>query len=75
MRAPWPVTIIPNPCAGEVAWLAIACEPHDLWLDATVSCRIMHAWRSRRDAPPVGEGDTPNAALADLLSRIQARKT
>jgi len=73
MQTPWPVTIIPNPCSGEIAWIALACEPSEVPPEVTSSCLMLSYWRRQRTCPPVGEGETPNAALADLLVTLARR--
>ena len=69
---PWPVTITTNPCAGEVPWLAFACEPWELGPELLSSCAV---WEHRRQRARivVGEGYTPNEALHDLICKLQQR--
>ena len=73
MQAPWPVTIFPNPCIGEIPWLALACEPGEVPPEVTSSCLVLNYWRRQRNCPPIGEGETPNAALADLMAALSRR--
>lgn len=72
MHAPWPVTITMNPCAGEVPWLAFACEPWELAPELLASCAV---WAHRRERLHliVGEGYTPTEALNDLICKLQRR--
>ncbi|MBX6753628.1 MAG: hypothetical protein IRY86_05330 [Thermorudis peleae] len=69
----FPVTIFPNPCSSEAAWLAVACEPDTVPGEATRSCVVLHFWRRQPQCPPIGQGDTPDAALNALLSQLSMR--
>lgn len=73
IHAPWPVTIFPNPCTGEIAWLALACEPAEVPPEVSTSCLVLSYWRRQRHCPPIGEGETPNAALANLMATLSRR--
>ncbi|WP_252128972.1 hypothetical protein [Thermomicrobium sp. CFH 73360] len=68
----WPITIFRDPCSvGErPRWVAVACEPTQLPREAANSCLVLQYWRKQLHCPPVAEGETPDAALANLLAAL-----
>jgi hypothetical protein len=72
VRTQWPVTIFRDPCSDEERprWVAVACEPSQLPPEAAHSCLVLQYWRRRLRCPPLADGETPDAALANLLAAL-----
>ena len=70
----WPVTIFQDPCSvGEQPrWVAVACEPSQLPPEAASSCLVLQIWRRQLRCPPLADGETPDAALANLLAALSS---
>ncbi|MCX7623571.1 MAG: hypothetical protein RMK01_04500 [Thermomicrobium sp.] len=69
----WPVTIFRDPCStgGQPRWVAVACEPSALPPEAANSCLVLQYWRRQLRRPPLADGETPDAALANLLETLR----
>jgi len=68
----WPVTIFRDPCSADEQprWVAVACEPSELPPEAANSCLVLQYWRRQLRCPPLADGETPDAALANLLATL-----
>lgn len=72
----WPVTIFRDPCSagGQSRWVAVACEPARVPTEVAQSCLVLRYWRKQRHRPPCAEGETPDAALANLLAVLEGSR-
>lgn len=69
-----PVTIIPDRYSGTYSgapWLAFPLQPPDVPDEPSGGDIIAASWWDQAGDAPVGRGDTPDHAHADLLRRLE----
>jgi hypothetical protein len=70
-----PVTIVPDRYSGTYSgapWLAFPLNPSDVPDEPSGGDIIAATWWAQAGDVPVGRGDTPDHAHADLLRRLEA---
>lgn len=70
-----PVTIVPDRYSGTYSggqWLAFPLPPSAVPADPFGTDTVAAAWWAGVAGLPVGRGDTPDTAHADLVARLEA---